>query len=180
VTLSVHRSTIDVQSEARPTFHDITSEVAARVATSDISEGIAVVSSPHTTCSVVIQEESHDVTYLGIEYLMQDLLDVLTRVIPDCTAERQYLHPGPQHIASALRERGEQPWWSLNVDAHLRSVMLGRSESVPIADGELMLGEFGRIYFIDLDQMRARRRSALVTLMGQSRRSNHTKEDPPR
>jgi secondary thiamine-phosphate synthase enzyme len=166
--MAVHHSTIHVQTEPRPTFHDITSEVVPRVAASEIADGIAIVSSPHTTCSVIIQEESHDVTYLGVEYLMQDLLDVLTRVIPDCTAERQYLHPGPEHIASAVRERGEEPWWSLNVDAHLRSVMLGRSETIPIADGDLILGEFGRIYFIDLDQMRARRRTVHVTLMGES------------
>jgi secondary thiamine-phosphate synthase enzyme len=167
--MAVHRSTIDVQSEARVTFHDVTSEVTAELAKSEISDGIAVVSSPHTTCSVILQEESHDTTYLGVEYLMQDLVDVLKRVIPDCSAEGQYLHPGPEHIAGAVRERSEEPWWSLNVDGHLRSVILGRSESVPIADGQLVLGEFGRIYFADFDQMRARRRTVHVTLVGESR-----------
>jgi secondary thiamine-phosphate synthase enzyme len=167
--MPVHRATIEVHSEARVTFHDVTGDVVASLAESGIDAGVALVSSPHTTCSVLIQEESHDTTYLGVEYLMQDLLDVMQRAVPDCTAEGQYRHPGPQHIASAARERGEEPWWSLNVDAHLRSVMLGRSESIPIVDGQLALGEFGRIFFADFDQVRARRRAVLVTLVGESR-----------
>ncbi len=167
--MTVHHATIDVQSDARVTFHDITAEVTGQLAEAGIARGLAVVSSPHTTCSVLVQEESHDTTYLGVEFLMQDLADVLRRVVPDCTAEgREYLHPGPEHIAGAIRERAEEAWWSLNVDAHLRSVILGRSESVPIVDGALALGEFGRIYFADFDQMRARPRTVMATFMGES------------
>jgi secondary thiamine-phosphate synthase enzyme len=166
--MTVHLATVDVHTDARVTFHDITGDVAAHVEQSGIADGLAVVSSPHTTCSVVIQEESHDTTYLGVEYLMQDLTNVLGKLIPDCTAEGQYLHPGPRHIETAIRERAEEAWWSLNVDGHLRSVILGRSESVPIAAGRLVLGEFGRIYFADFDQMRARARTVRVTLMGES------------
>jgi secondary thiamine-phosphate synthase enzyme len=164
--MAVHHATIDVRSEASVTFHDVTAEVCARLEESGIASGVAVISSPHTTCSVLVQEASHDTTYLGVEYLMQDLTDVLRRVIPDCTAEGQYLHPGPQHIAGAMRERAEEAWWSLNVDAHLRSVILGRSESIPIIEGVLALGQFGRIYFADFDQMRARPRQILATFMG--------------
>jgi secondary thiamine-phosphate synthase enzyme len=166
--MKIQHATIEVQSEARVTFHDVTAEVLACLKESRIDSGLAVVSSPHTTCSVVIQEESHDTTYLGMEFLMQDLLNVLQTVIPDCASEGQYLHPGPEHIASAVRERSEEAWWSLNVDAHLRSVILGRSEVVPIIAGALGLGEFGRIYFADFDQMRGRRRRVHVTFMGES------------
>ncbi|HEX7291242.1 MAG TPA: secondary thiamine-phosphate synthase enzyme YjbQ [Conexibacter sp.] len=166
--MTVHHATIDVQSEARVTFHDVTDEVTAQLGACGVASGLAVVSSPHTTCSVLIQEASHDTTFLDVEYLMQDLADVLRRTVPDCTAEGQYLHPGPQHIEGAIRERSEEAWWSLNVDAHLRSVLLGRSESVPIVDGALALGEFGRIYFADFDQMRARPRRVHVTFVGES------------
>jgi secondary thiamine-phosphate synthase enzyme len=166
--MAVHQASIDIQSEARVTFHDLTDEVGSLLEASGITAGLAVVSSPHTTCSVIIQEQSHDTTYLGVEYLMQDLTDVLRRVVPDCTAEGQYLHPGPEHILGAIRDRAEEAWWSLNVDAHLRSVILGRSQTVPVVGGALALGEFGRIYFADFDQMRARARQVLVTFMGES------------
>jgi secondary thiamine-phosphate synthase enzyme len=165
--VAVHHAAIGIESEARVTFHDVTDDVVARLRESGIAGGIAVVSSPHTTCSVLIQEASHDTTDGGVEYLMQDLVDVLRGVIPDCTAEGQYHHPGPRHIAGAIEERGEEAWWSLNVDAHLRSVLAGRSATIPIVDGALVLGEFGRIYFADFDQTRARRRTVHVTFIGE-------------
>jgi secondary thiamine-phosphate synthase enzyme len=168
--MAVHHRTIELSSEARVTFHDITGEVTELLGDVGVTSGLAVVSSPHTTCSVLIQEESHDATHLGVEFLMQDLTDVLRRIVPDCTAEGQYRHPGPLHLQGAVGERSEEAWWSLNVDAHLRSVLLGRSESVPVIGGALALGEFGRIYFADFDQMRARPRSVQVTIMGESAR----------
>jgi len=63
--------------------------------------------------------------------------------------------------------RNELPSWSLNTDAHLRSVLLGRSESIPIVDGKLELGEFGRIYFADFDQVRARERTVRFQVVGE-------------
>ena len=56
------------------------------------------------------------------------------------------------HIEAA-RGRDELPSWSLNTDAHLRSVILGRSQTVPVVDGAMMLGDFGRFYFADFDQI---------------------------
>jgi secondary thiamine-phosphate synthase enzyme len=145
---------------------DVTDRVEHIVCGSGVRDGIAVVYSQHTTCSVMIQEDSHDVTYDGTKYLLQDLLDVLEAVIPQCRREGQYLHPGPEHIDHAVNNLSESAVWSLNTDAHLRSCLLGRSESIPIADGHLQLGEFGRIYFVDLDGVRARERVVRVQVVG--------------
>ena len=90
----------------------------------------------------------------------------LAKLFPTCETEGQYLHPGPKHIQIAGDERQEKAFWSLNTDAHLRSVLLGRSVSVPIIDGNLQLGEFGRIYFADFDQVRARERTVRITIVG--------------
>ena len=97
---------------------------------------------------------------------MQDRVNVLGKNIPTCETEGQYLHPGPMHVEIAKRERAEELWWSLNTDAHLRSVLMGRSVTVRIEDGELVLGEFGRIYFADFDQVRARKRTVRCTIVG--------------
>jgi secondary thiamine-phosphate synthase enzyme len=164
--VTVMHKQLHLQSESGVTFHDVTRQVQGEIAHAGIESGIAVVTSPHTTCSVIIQEESHDETYRGVEYLMQDLLDILTTLIPTCTAEGLYRHPGPKHIADA-ESRGEHPAWSLNVDAHLRSVLLGRSVTVPIAGAAPVLGEFGRIYFADFDQVRARARTVGLTIIGE-------------
>jgi thiamine phosphate synthase YjbQ (UPF0047 family) len=98
---------------------------------------------------------------------MQDLVNVFERLIPTCRTEGQYLHPGPKHIDVAVSTLNEKAAWGLNTDAHLRSVMLGRSESVPVIDGAMALGEFGRFWFVDFDQVRARERTVRIQIVGE-------------
>lgn len=163
---SAHRE-FKIVSDRRPTFHDVTDEVAAQIGTMGITDGIVLVFSQHTTCSVLIQEQSDDVDYWGEQYIMQDLVGVLEKLVPTCRTMGQYLHPGPKHIEIGQRERSELPSWSLNTDAHLRSVLMGRSVNVPLVGGKLTLGEFGRIYFADFDQVRARERTVRVHVVGE-------------
>jgi secondary thiamine-phosphate synthase enzyme len=163
--MAVSHASFTIQSDRRPTFHDVTSEVEDALGRSGIRDGILLVFSQHTTCSVLIQEASDDVDYWGTELLMQDLVGVLERLVPTCRTEGQYRHPGPKHIEAAAG-RDELPAWSLNTDAHLRSVILGRSQSIPVVDGAMLLGEFGRIYFADFDQVRARERTVRVQIVG--------------
>ncbi len=164
--MTVCHASFAIQSDTRPTFHDVTAQVEEALRGSGIRDGILLVYSQHTTCSVLIQEASDDVDYWGTEYLMQDLVTVLESIVPRCRTEGQYKHPGPRHIEAA-RGRDELPAWSLNTDAHLRSVLLGRSQAIPVVDGALTLGEFGRIYFADFDQVRARERTVRVQIVGE-------------
>lgn len=144
----------------------MTDQVIASAAESELADGLVTVYSQHTTCSVLIQEQSDDVNFWGEQFILQDLVHGLSTIFPTCTTEGQYLHPGPEHIRIADTERDERAFWSLNTDAHLRSVLLGRSVAVPLIDGQLQLGEFGRIYFADFDQVRARERTVRVSLVG--------------
>jgi secondary thiamine-phosphate synthase enzyme len=163
--MTVYHHTYKIQSDRLPTFHDVTDQALKAVEASGIQNGILVVYSQHTTCSVFIQEDSDDVNYWGTRLILQDLVNVFEKIIPTCRTEGQYLHPGPLHIELA-QGRDELPSWSLNTDAHLRSVLLGRSESIPLNQGKLELGEFGRIYFADFDQVRARERTVMFQVVG--------------
>lgn len=163
--MSVYQSVFHIQSDHLPTFHDVTDQVQAELVKSGVQHGLVTVYSQHTTCSVLIQEASHDRNYYGTEYLNQDLIHLLEKVAPTCLSEGQYMHPGKEHIAYASSQLREESFWSLNTDAHLRSVLIGRSESIPAADGELKLGQFGRIYFVDFDQVRARERTVWVQII---------------
>jgi secondary thiamine-phosphate synthase enzyme len=165
--MTVHHELLRVQSDLNVTFHNVTEVVVEAVARSTVRNGIVVVYSQHTTCSVMLQEESHDTTYHGTKYLLQDLVNVLEKIIPRCLNEGQYLHPGREHIEHAVERLGEEAAWSLNTDAHLRSCLLGRSESIPILEGKPELGEFGQIYFIDFDTVRARPRAVHIQIMGE-------------
>ena len=61
---------IIVQSTGgRPSFHDISEKVKEAVMHSEAKQGICTIYSHHTTCSVMIQELSHDRNFYGLEYL---------------------------------------------------------------------------------------------------------------
>ena len=166
--MTVRHETVAVHSDLhKPMFHDVTAGAQEAVAASGIRLGTITVYSPHTTCSVIIQEESHDRLYDGTEHLLQDMVDRLEIVVPTCRHEGQYLHPGPKHIAHATGDLGEEAVWSLNTDAHIRSGLVGRSETIPVVDGRMELGQFGRIYFVDFDGVRPRDRRVHLQLMGE-------------
>ena len=165
--MKVIRESFKLQSEGkRPTFHDITEKVIHIIDKAEIKCGICVVYSHHTTCSVMVQESSHDKTYFGLEFLQQDLVNAMEKIFPTCRSEGQYMHPGPEHIVFA-ESVGDAAHLSLNTDGHLRSVIFGRSETIVIIDGALDLGQFGYVYFVDWDQVRARKRQVMIQIIGE-------------
>ncbi|GAA5149724.1 hypothetical protein GCM10025768_13300 [Microbacterium pseudoresistens] len=164
--MEIQTQSISVSTPARQEFFDITDEVLRVVAESGLAEGLVQAFTPHTSCCVLIQEESEDITYYGTQLLLQDTLNVFAKIAPPARHEGQYLHPGPIHIKNAAELRGEHPSWGLNTDGHIISSIVGRSESIPVVEGAPVLGEFGRVYFGDLDSVRARERTVLLTVVG--------------
>jgi secondary thiamine-phosphate synthase enzyme len=164
--MTAHHHSFTIETPARQEFFDVTERMLEFVRSSGVRDGIAVAYSAHTSCCVLLQEESEDTTYYGTQLLLQDTLNVLAKIAPPTRHEGQYLHPGPVHIRNAAELRDELPEWGLNTDGHILSSILGRSESMPIVDGELVLGEFGRIYFGDLDSVRVRTRTVHFQLIG--------------
>ena len=165
--MKIHRETISLHSEGgNPCYYFITQEVEDILDRSNVKNGICVVYTHHTTCSVMIQERSFDESHTGQEYLNQDLSDIFEAIIPTCRREGQYLHPGPKGTEFAA-QHGETKKQALNTDAHLRSVFLGKSETIVIIDGKLDLGNFGHIYFVDFDQTRPRERTVQIQIIGE-------------
>lgn len=149
------------------TVLDVTKQVREIAGRANVKNGNILVYTGHTSCSVQIQEFSDGKTMWGTELIMQDLINCLAKIVPTCTNEQMYLHPNAAHVKGAVEERGELPEWCLNTDAHIRSVMMGRSVTIPIIEGEIQLGEFGLIYFADWDQVRDRTRTVIVQIMGE-------------
>ena len=148
------------------TFHNVTKELKEAVKESGVKNGIVVVYSHHTTCCVITQECAFDMSMTGLETLQQDLVNVMDKMVPECKYEGIYLHPGPKALAFA-EEHDEDARGCHNTDAHLRSSIIGRSETIVIENGEMDLGEFGFIHFIDFDNTRARQRTVQVMVMGE-------------
>ncbi len=163
----VCKESFHVQSRDRAvSFHDVTDTVKEIVQRAGIRDGIAVVYSHHTTCSVITQECAFDMSMTGLETLQQDLVNVFEKWIPTCRYEGMYLHPGKKALDFA-ESVGEDHFGCHNTDAHLRSSIIGRSVTIVMTDGEMDLGEFGRIHFIDWDQTRARERTVQVMIIGE-------------
>ena len=163
----VYNESFKLESRHRAvSFHDVTDQVKEIAARSGIKNGIVVVYSHHTTCSVITQECAFDMSMTGLETLQQDLVNVFENIIPTCRYEGMYLHPGHKALVFA-EEHGEDNFGCHNTDAHLRSSIIGRNVTIVSVDGELDLGEFGRIHFIDWDQTRGRTRTVQVMIIGE-------------
>lgn len=121
-------------------MHDVTSQVAAAVARSGIRTGIAHVFIVGSTAAVGTIEFEPG--------LQGDLPEILDRLMPP---SRQYGH--------------EQAWHDGNGHSHLQATMLGPSLSVPVADGQLVLGTWQQIFHLECD-VKPRRREILVTVLG--------------
>lgn len=132
-------------------FIDFTDDVRAAVVRSEITNGMALVYSPHTTCAVLINE-------LELGFL-DDFADLLEQLVP---AERSYRHDD----LSARTQNLEDPHEVPNGHAHCGQALLGAtSQAIPIVDGELLLGHWQRVLFLELD--RARDRKVLIQVMGE-------------
>jgi len=163
----VYNESFKLESRHRAvSFHDVTEQVKEIASRSGIKNGIVVVYSHHTTCSVITQECAFDMSMTGLETLQQDLVNVFENIIPTCRYEGMYLHPGQKALVFA-EEHGEDNFGCHNTDAHLRSSIIGRNVTIVSVNGELDLGEFGRIHFIDWDQTRGRTRTVQVMIIGE-------------
>jgi secondary thiamine-phosphate synthase enzyme len=131
-------------------FLDITDEVSELVRAAGLRDGVVTVFSRHTTAAVCIQEDE--------PLLLEDLRAFLGRQAP---AEAHYRH-NDFRVRTVHMHDDESP----NGHAHCLQMMLGTSESIPVAEGELLLGTWQRIFLIELDGPRAAR-EVLVQALGQ-------------
>ncbi len=163
----VYREAFKVQSNDKmSTFHNVTAKCKEILSRSGIRNGILVVYSHHTTCCVITQEAAFDVSMTGLETLQQDFVESFESHMPVQRKEGMYLHPGPKALAFA-EQHSEDARGCHNTDAHIRSALVGRSETIVLIDGQMDLGDFAFIYFIDFDQTRARERTVQVQIIGE-------------
>jgi secondary thiamine-phosphate synthase enzyme len=139
------RRTIELQTERAFHVTDVTDHCRQLLAESGVRDGMLSVFSEHTTCAVKINERE--------TCFLEDLRLFMEQLVP---AGAYYRHDDlelrdPQTLAGAPEDE------PINGHAHIKQMLLGASsESVPVIDGELALGRWQRIMFIELDQARPR------------------------
>jgi secondary thiamine-phosphate synthase enzyme len=127
---------------------DVTDDIAAAVRSTGVRDGIVTIVSRHTTMAVRIQEAE--------PLLMEDLLNFLRRLAP---SNVHY-----QHNDFRIRTHHMHDDESPNGHSHCLQFLLGTSETVPIMDGELLLGEWQRIFLVELDGPRPKREVLIQTV----------------
>jgi secondary thiamine-phosphate synthase enzyme len=109
---------------------DITERVAELARRSGVDHGICHVYVPHATAAVVVNENDDP-------NLCTDILEALERQIPAGVWRHDRIDS--------------------NGAAHIQAAILGPSETVPVRDGELLLGTWQAIMLVELDGPRDRR-----------------------
>ena len=117
---------------------DITGSINSIIKKSKINNGLCNVFAAHATEAIIINE-NYDPN------ICTDLLEALNKLIPNGI----WLHD---------RIDG-------NADSHIKSAILGPSETIPIKNGELELGRWQSCMFAELDGPRSDRK-IIVTIIG--------------
>ncbi len=120
---------------------DITGRVQELLSESGIDEGIATVHVPGSTGGITTIEYEPGV--------VSDLAGILDTLIP---RGENYEH--------------DRAWGDGNAHSHMRSAFVGPSLTIPFASGNLILGTWQQIVFIDFDN-RSRRRTIVVQFLGE-------------
>ncbi len=131
--------TLHVASTTAPEFIDISDRVAAIVEESGLRNGIVVVFSKHTTAAIIIQENE--------PLLLQDMASLIERSSP---RNAHYRH-NDFDVRTVHMHEDECP----NGHSHCQHLSLGTSETIPVIDGKLAIGEFQRIFMVELDHIKA-------------------------
>ena len=133
-----------LRTEGGLSVRDITDDVAEAVRESGVQNGIVCVYSPHTTCCIRVNEFENG--------FLDDFATLLRRLVP---SESYYAHDDWDRRTENLCEEDMEVG---NGHAHCMSMLLGPAgESIPVHDGELALGTWQRVLFLELDRERDRR-----------------------
>lgn len=140
---------VELDTNKRVQFIDLTGLVRERVLRSEVTQGMVNVQTMHTTTGIVLNENEHR--------LLRDFEDRLEAWAP---RSHTYFH----NDLEARRHQWIAPDERPNGDAHARALLLGASVTLNVVAGELSLGTWQRIFLVELDG--PRRRSVSILVMG--------------
>ena len=128
---------IVLSTDRRNGLYDITSHVVSFIKMSQIQTGIASVYARGSTAAIMIQENWD-------QSVQNDVISLLSKLVP-----------------SGIWEHDHQ---DNNGDAHLKSGLIGASQTIPIIDGNPGLSTWQNIFFCEFDGPR-QQREVVVTII---------------
>lgn len=121
-------NTLEIRTRSKEEFVDLTAEVGRLVAASGVASGLCVVTVPHTTAGVTVNENADP-------DVRADLAMTLKRIVPEALP---YAHA-----------EGNSP-------AHVKASLVGSSATLVVEGGRLQLGTWQGIFFCEFDGPRRR------------------------
>ena len=119
---------LHLNSGRRDEMIDISMEIQRRIEAADFKDGLAVVYCPHTTAGLTVNEGTDPA-------VKADLIDCLTTLVP---WDRIYGHA-----------EGNSP-------SHVKASLMGSSATLLVEEGQLVLGQWQRVFFCEFDGPRPR------------------------
>ncbi len=146
--MKFYKETIEFESKIQVEFVDITNQVIEIIEKSSIRNGQVTIFSQHTTLGLMINHNE--------KMLMQDLTNLLYKLSP---VDQKYAHDLFE-IKKDNKGDGRS-----NGHSHCKAVLLGSSETVPIARGKMILSDAQSILAVELDG--SRQRDVVVHIIGE-------------
>lgn len=120
---------MEVYTKSKQQLVEVTSKIRERVRRSGVKSGVCIIYVPHTTAGVLVNENADP-------SVAKDILDALNRLIP---VEGDYSH------------------FEGNAHAHIKASIVGHSITLPVENGEPVLGTWQGIFLCEFDGPRRRR-----------------------
>jgi secondary thiamine-phosphate synthase enzyme len=139
--MGIHQATLTIRTAGQGTL-EISEAVALEVRRSGLTQGVVSVFCQHTSCSLVIMENA-DAT------ARSDLEAWLNRLVPENDPHFRHTLEGPDDMPS-----------------HIKMALTRTSESVPFADGRMLLGTWQGIYLWE-HRRAPHSRNVVVTVLGE-------------
>jgi secondary thiamine-phosphate synthase enzyme len=137
--LKIISSFIELETGEGIALHDLMPDIKNAVAKSGIKNGFVTVTTQHPTTAIAINENE--------ERLVEDVKAFLSRLIP----------PGDKYLHNDIALRDCPPDEPENAHSHLATMLLGSSEVIALAAGELVLGQYQSVMLYELDGPRNRK-----------------------
>jgi secondary thiamine-phosphate synthase enzyme len=149
----INNSLFEFKSKGYLEFEDLTDKVYEIVEETKIQNGSVLIYSTHTTLAVCINEKENGI--------VKDFKKIIKKIIPK---EDYYCHNDLSiRTENLVCEPGASD--CLNGHSHCTHLLMRNSETIPIVDGKMMLGNWQRIFAIELDCCRTRK--VLVQVSGE-------------
>lgn len=144
--LQVRQHLISLRTACGPEFIDLTERIAGIVTNSGVQFGIVNIQTRHTTTGIMVNENE--------PLLREDIERMLECVAP---ADAAYSHDDLNRRTVNL-----SPGEPENGHSHCRAALVGASETLNVVEGRMDLGQWQRIFLVELDSSRDRQISVLV------------------